>query len=221
LVGGGSPPTPGEVSLAHRGILFLDELPEFAPKVLDGLREPLENGEISISRAGHQRLFPADFQLVAAMNPCPCGFYGSSRCDCTPERVLRYQHRVSGPLLDRIDMQVQLGLPDSSSLLKGNSTNEESSQEAKQRVISARATQIERQGKINAKLTAEELKQFAPLNTESELLLSRAIDRFELSARGLHKVLRVARTIADLEKTEFSSAQIKQALSYREQKMLK
>lgn len=221
LVGGGSPPSPGEVSLAHKGVLFLDELPEFAPKVLEGLREPLENGEITISRAGHQSLFPADFQLIAAMNPCPCGFYGTSRCDCTPERVSRYQRRVSGPLLDRIDMQVQVELPDTAALLKGKASNEESSLEIKKRVIEARQLQMNRQGKINAKLSAKELAQVAPLDIESEKLLTQAMDKLDLSARGLHKVLRVARTIADLQKTEFNISHIKQALSFREQKMLK
>lgn len=221
LVGGGSPPSPGEVSLAHKGVLFLDELPEFAPKVLEGLREPLENGEITISRAGHQSLFPADFQLIAAMNPCPCGHYGSNRCDCSQERVARYQRRVSGPLLDRIDMQVQIELPDSSALLKGEASNEESSLEVKKRVIEARQLQIDRQGKINAKLSAKELAQITPLDIESEKLLTQAMDKLDLSARGLHKILRVARTIADLQKAEFNISHIKQALSFREQKMLK
>ncbi len=222
LVGGGSPPVPGEVSLAHKGLLFLDELPEFAPKVLEGLREPLENGEITISRASHQNLFPADFILVAAMNPCPCGFYGSPSCDCSREQVSRYQRRVSGPLLDRIDMQVSVELPTPGELIRTDSIQEgESSSEVKQRVVDARKRQFNRQGKINAKLSAKELANVAPLNAESELLLSRAMENMNLSARGLHKVLRVARSIADLENQEFSISQIKQALGFRERKISK
>lgn len=222
LVGGGSPPSPGEVSLAHNGILFLDELPEFSPKALEGLREPIENGEITISRAGHQTCFPADFQLIAAMNPCPCGYFGSRRCDCSPHQVKRYQGRVSGPLLDRIDMQVQVSPPDNSELIKADAkNNEENSAAVKQRVTDARQLQIDRQGKTNAKLNLEELTQFTPLTKESETLLQNAMEKLELSARGLHKVLRVARTIADLDQSDFGPTQIKQALSFREQKMLK
>lgn len=221
LVGGGSPPVPGEVSLAHKGLLFLDELPEFAPKVLEGLREPLENGEITISRASHQSLFPADFILVAAMNPCPCGFYGSPSCDCSTEQVNRYQRRVSGPLLDRIDMQVLVELPTPGELIRTQSTQGESSSEVKQRVIEARNRQLNRQGKINAHLSAEELSKVASLSNEAELLLSRAMENMDLSARGLHKVLRVARSIADLENQDFSIIHIKQALGFRERKISK
>jgi len=207
--------------MAHNGVLFLDELPEFGPKVLEGLREPLENGEISISRANHQSLFPAYFQLVAAMNPCPCGYFGSARCDCSPERVIRYQRRISGPLLDRIDMQIQVELPDPTSLLRAKPAAQESSSEVKQRVLEARYQQLNRQGKTNDKLNPEELTHFAPLTQESEALLRQAMEKLELSARGLHKVLRVARTIADLEKQEFGISHIKQALGFRERKMLR
>lgn len=215
---GGSPPAPGEVSLAHCGILFLDELPEFAPKVLEALREPLENGDITISRASQQSLFPAKFQLISAMNPCPCGYFGSNKCDCTSDRVSRYQRRVSGPLLDRIDMQVQVELPDNSLLLRSarvRDTKNESSAEVKARVITARKRQILRQGKINAHLGTQELDIYAPINPESEQLLSMAMERLNLSARGLHKVLRVALTIADLEDKNFATKHIKQSLSYR------
>ncbi|MBT5330878.1 MAG: ATP-binding protein [Porticoccaceae bacterium] len=181
------------------------------------------------------------------MNPCPCGYYGTRRCECSSEQVNRYQRRVSGPLLDRIDMQVQVNPPDNSALLRagrakvgrteagrteaerteaeqikaGQTNTEENSALVKQRVIAARKLQIERQGKINAKLNIEELSRFAPLSKESETLLKHAMEKLDLSARGLHKVLRVARTIADLERSDFGPAQIKQALSFREQKMLK
>ena len=219
LVGGGSPPTPGEVSLAHCGVLFLDELPEFSPKVLEALREPLENGEITISRASQQSTFPANFMLVSAMNPCPCGYYGNSRCNCTPDRVHKYQRRISGPLLDRIDMQVLVEAPDRSTLLqtnnKSNSAHGESSLQVKTRVIEARQRQIKRQGKTNANLSSAELETYAPLDNASKTLLTNAMERLQLSARGLHKVLRVALTIADLEGTECNQNHIKQALNYR------
>ena len=218
LVGGGSIPIPGEVSLAHKGVLFLDELPEFAPKVLEALREPLENGDITISRATKRCIFPADFQLIAAMNPCPCGYHGSSRCQCAAERVARYQGRVSGPLLDRIDMQVMLDATDPASLLaaKSKSLQGETSAQVKQRVVTARNRQLARQGKANASLSLPELEQYAVINTESQELLSSAMERLHLSARALHKVLRVALTISDLADENFATHHIRQALTYRD-----
>ena len=223
LVGGGSIPMPGEVSLAHKGVLFLDELPEFAPKVLEALREPLENGDITISRANKRSIFPASFQLIAAMNPCPCGYHGSNRCQCVSERVARYQNRVSGPLLDRIDMQVVLDVTDPASLLKSNSQasnshtlQSETSAQVKQRVVAARDRQLARQGKANANLTLPEIEKYAAIDIESQELLSSAMDQLRLSARALHKVLRVALTISDLAQEDFATRHIRQALTYRD-----
>jgi magnesium chelatase family protein len=215
MVGGGSNPKPGEISLAHGGVLFLDELPEFPRKVLEVLREPIESGAIHISRAQTQVSYPAQFQLVAAMNPCPCGFYGSQRCSCTPDQVKRYREKISGPLLDRIDLQVQVSAVSGKQLLTSEQHGE-SSATIKQRVIQARERQLERSGKINAHLSAQEVKQLCTLNTEQQQLMQQAIDKLGLSARGFHRVLKVARTIADLEgKQDLETGHISEALSYR------
>lgn len=217
LVGGGSNPRPGEISLAHRGVLFLDELPEYDRRVLEVLREPLESGHIMISRAARQAEFPAAFQLVAAMNPCPCGFAGdpSGRCTCTPDAVRRYRARISGPLLDRIDLQVPV--PRVALAELGNpSADGESSETVRTRVIAARARQLKRAGKPNAALGNREVLRDCALTTGDRNLLERALDKLGLSARAYHRILRVARTIADLDASEqIASAHLSEAIQYR------
>jgi magnesium chelatase family protein len=198
LVGGGSVPRPGEISLAHRGVLFLDELPEFQRRVLEVIREPLESGEVTVSRAGRQVTFPAAFQLVAAMNPCPCGYAGdvSGRCLCTPERIERYRATVSGPLLDRIDLHLEVTRePD---WLGAEDVARESSASVATRVAAARAFAAARQGHCNARLTPAGIKTHAALGPPARAMLTQAYDRLHLSPRGFHRLLRVARTIADL-----------------------
>lgn len=198
LVGGGNPPRPGEISLAHQGVLFLDELPEFDRKVLEALREPLETGSINIARAARHAVFPARFQLVAAMNPCPCGFRGdtSGRCRCTPDQVARYRSKLSGPFLDRVDLLVEVPLiaPEA---LQG-AADGETSASVRTRTSAAQARQRDRQGKVNALLTADEIDQHCPLDASGRALLNQVAHRFGFSARAIHRVVRVARSIADL-----------------------
>lgn len=217
LVGGGSQPRPGEISLAHHGVLFLDELPEFDRKVLEVLREPLESGHITISRAARQAEFPARFQLVAAMNPCPCGYFGhpSGRCHCTSEQVQRYRARISGPLLDRIDMHVDVpSLP--LSQLQKTSSQEESGNDVQYRVIIARQQQQKRSAKPNAQLSNQELEVVCQLDNMCRDLLESAIHRLGLSARAYHRILRLSRTIADLAgQDEISKAHLSEAIGYR------
>ena len=198
LVGGGSPPRPGEISLAHHGVLFLDELPEWDRRVLEVLREPLENGRITISRAARQAEFPARFQLISAMNPCPCGWAGdpSGRCRCSHDLMLRYRSRISGPLLDRIDLMIDVPRLDAATLRRGSQG--ESSATVRARVLAARRIQDAR-GAINARLGSAELRQHGALDDACETLLQRTIDRLQMSARSADRVLRVARTIADLD----------------------
>jgi len=218
LVGGGGNPRPGEISLAHNGALFLDELPEFDRKVLEVLREPLETGHITISRASRQADFPARFQLIAAMNPCPCGYLGdaSGRCHCTSEQVMRYRARVSGPLLDRIDMHLDVPRVPHEVLRKGSLHGEESSATIRARVEKARNIAVARGGKANAALTAKEVKQFCPLSEQSHQLLEQAMDKFGLSHRAYHRILKLARTIADLAHSEqIEMAHLSEAIGYR------
>lgn len=218
LVGGGSHPRPGEISLAHHGVLFLDELPEFERTVLEVLREPLESGTITISRAARQAEFPARFQLVAAMNPCPCGYLGdgSDRCRCTEERVRNYRARISGPLLDRIDLHVEVpAVP--RELLMGRAPREgDSSAVVRERVEQARARQQSRNGCANHALTSKEVEDYCRLDAESQRLLEQAMTRLGLSARAYHRVLKVALTIADLAGSDaVSSAHVAEAIQYR------
>jgi magnesium chelatase family protein len=216
LVGGGNLPRPGEISLAHHGVLFLDELPEFDRDVLEALREPIESGRVSIARAARQAQFPARFQLLAAMNPCPCGHCGSpgGRCRCTPERIARYRGRVSGPLADRIDIKLDVPAPREAELL-GN-TVAESTQVIRERVMRARAIQTGRQGKPNALLETREIDRHCGTDRDGDKLLRHALARLLLSARAYHRVLRVARSIADLVDSRMIAAEhIAEAIQYR------
>ncbi|MEW6562251.1 MAG: YifB family Mg chelatase-like AAA ATPase [Pseudomonadota bacterium] len=216
LVGGGSQPRPGEISMAQHGVLFLDELPEFDRKVLEVLREPLESGRITISRAARRADFPARFQLVAAMNPCPCGYLGhyNGKCRCTPDQVSRYRGKISGPLLDRIDIQIEVPAVPQDDLLK--QADGESSQTVRQRVEKARQRQIARQGKANAQLSVGEIDAHCAPGAQGEALLRQAITRLNLSARAYHRILKVARTIADLAgSSQIQSAHLAEAVQYR------
>ncbi|HEX4872733.1 MAG TPA: YifB family Mg chelatase-like AAA ATPase [Nevskiaceae bacterium] len=221
LVGGGPSPRPGEITLAHHGVLFLDELPEFSREVLEVLREPLESGQITISRAARQREFPARFQLVAAMNPCPCGYLGDSRqsCRCTPDQISRYRSRLSGPLLDRIDLHLSVPRVDSRQLTEASAPAGESSAQVRARVVAARERQRARNplGVCNAWLDLAGLQALAPLAPAAQTLATQALERLGLSARGYHRVLKLARTIADLAGEEIiGSAALAEALRLRE-----
>ena len=218
LVGGGPEPSPGEVSRAHNGVLFLDELPEFSRNVLEVLREPLEAGTITISRAARQADFPARFQLIAAMNPCPCGYLGDIRgeCGCSAERVANYRRKISGPLLDRIDLHVEVGRPPKE-LLHGTGPDGEKSAVITRRVVAARSRQIMRAGVCNARLQGKGLTRDCDLDAEGWQLLDSAAESFALSVRGYQRILRIARTIADLaEAQSITPPHIAEALSLRE-----
>jgi magnesium chelatase family protein len=216
LVGGGGNPRPGEISLAHHGVLFLDELPEFSRQVLEVLREPLETGRITISRAARQADFPARFQLIAAMNPCPCGYLGhpTQACRDTPDQIARYRARISGPLLDRIDIQISVPALTQDELMTASAG--ESSAAIRARVEAARARQLARQGKPNAALGTQEIDHFCKLDTAGENLLKQAITRLNLSARAYHRVLKLARSVADLAGSEaIAPAHLAEAIQYR------
>ncbi len=216
LVGGGSNPRPGEVSMALHGVLFLDELPEFERSVLEVLREPLESGRITISRAARRADFPAQFQLIAAMNPCPCGYHGhyNGKCHCTPDQISRYRSKISGPLLDRIDIQIEVPAVPQEDLL--GKVNGETSTELQARVEVARQRQLVRQEKSNALLSVTEIDELCKPDAQGEALLQQAISRLNLSARAYHRVLKVARTIADLEESKnIEVKQIAEAVQYR------
>jgi magnesium chelatase family protein len=216
LVGGGSDPRPGEISLAHHGVLFLDELPEFERKVLEMLREPLESGRVAISRAARQAEFPARFQLIAAMNPCPCGYLGhfAGRCRCTPDQVARYRCRISGPLMDRIDIHLEVPAVPQEDLLKHAAG--EASGAVRTRVAAAHRVQFDRQGKANSSLATREIDKWCSPDAAAEGLLRQAIARLNLSARAYHRVLKLARTIADLAGSGgIAIAHVAEAIQYR------
>lgn len=218
LVGGGSHPRPGEISLAHNGVLFLDELPEWNRHALEVLREPLESGTVTVSRAARSAEFPARFQMIAAMNPCPCGWAGDSsgRCRCSGEHIRRYRARISGPLLDRIDLHVQVPrLPPSD--LRGDGPAGECTAAVRARVQHARGIQQQRAGKPNAHLDQAETLRDCRLTVPDEALLIRAMERLQLSARSMHRILRVARSIADLAgSADIQTAHLSEAIGYRQ-----
>ncbi|PWK92345.1 magnesium chelatase family protein [Fulvimonas soli] len=219
LVGGGPQPRPGEISLAHNGVLFLDELPEFNRHVLEVLREPLESGRIVISRAARQATFPAQFQLVAAMNPCPCGYAGDGRqrCQCTPDQIQRYRARISGPLLDRIDLAVEVPRVPLAELAAPRGPHDEDSAIVRERVIRARQHGLMRAGRSNAEINTRELERDCALGPAERRWLEAALERLGLSARAYHRVLRVARSIADLDGGAplLDRAHLAEALQYR------
>jgi magnesium chelatase family protein len=218
LVGGGSHPRPGEISLAHHGVLFLDELPEFDRRVLEVLREPLESGRIVISRAANQAEFPAQFQLIAAMNPCPCGYLGDTdgRCHCTEDQVRRYRQKISGPLLDRIDIHIEVAKVAKEVFHQSQNTNIEDSRTVQRRVAGAYQLQLDRAGKSNHKLTNKEVNKHCKIDDAGSQLLDTAISRLGLSARAIHRILKVARTIADLaDAVSIDSTHLSEAISYR------
>ncbi|MBR4071278.1 MAG: YifB family Mg chelatase-like AAA ATPase, partial [Clostridia bacterium] len=210
LVGGGKNPTPGEISIAHNGVLFLDELPEFAKNVTESLRQPLEDGEVTITRTAGRMTFPSSFMLVCAMNPCKCGYYGSTQkaCTCKKTDIKKYLSKISGPLLDRIDIHVELPAIEFSQLT--STEKAESSAEIRERVVKAREFAKERFGengpKCNAEMTSSQIRKYCNIEPAAEMILKRAFESLAMSARGYDRVLRVARTIADLDNKESISA---------------
>ena len=215
LVGGGSNPRPGEISLAHQGVLFLDELPEFDRRVLEVLREPMESGRIMISRAARHTEFPAQFQLIAAMNPCPCGYLGdpSGRCHCNIDQIDRYRRKISGPLLDRIDMHVEVPRL---SLAELEGPEGESSTTVRARVTATRDRQIQRNHTLNSQLDIRQLDEVCDLQKADRELLQKAMEHLQLSARAYHRILKVARTIADLaDSLIIERAHLSEAINYR------
>ena len=219
VVGGGNPPKPGEISLAHHGVLFLDELPEFNRHVLETLREPLESGHICISRAAAQTEFPARFQLLAAMNPCPCGQWGNpdANCSCTPDRISRYLAKLSAPLLDRIDMHIIVQALPQSELVKPNTNPDQQSAVIREQVIRVQEIQVTRQNCINAHLSSKACEQICELGAPEQQFLSQAMTQLKLSARGFHRLLKVARTIADMnDSTRVCLNHLQQALSFKQ-----
>lgn len=216
MVGGGSNPRPGEISIAMHGVLFLDELPEFERHVLEVLREPLENGRITISRAARRADFRAQFQLLAAMNPCPCGYLGhyNGKCHCTPDQIARYRGKISGPLLDRIDIQIEVPAVPQETLLK--QADGETNSAIQARVNVARQRALARQNKPNAQLTVSEIDALCAPDAQGAALLQLAISRLNLSARAYHRILKVARTVADLAGSEnILASHIAEAVQYR------
>lgn len=220
LVGGGNRASPGEISLAHRGVLFLDEFTEFKPSALDALREPIENGEITVSRANYQVKFPARFQLVAAMNPCPCGNASDPRreCRCSSDRVARYLGKLSGPLLDRMDLLVELPSLTQAELLEQEQGDDDQRRwvEAAATIQRCRQAQMQRAGKLNNELNSDELVTYCGLSAPLRKLLATTMEQLGMSARAVHRVIKVARTIADYEESlEIGKTHLLEAISYR------
>jgi len=214
LVGGGSRPRPGEISLSHLGVLFLDELPEFSRHALEQLREPMEAGIVHISRAAQQVTYPARFQLIAAMNPCPCGYLGEERCQCTPDQIQRYRARISGPLLDRVDIHIEV--PAVSPEKLQSEPEGEATRELRERVASAREIQVQRQNCLNKDLNIRATDQYCALNAHAQSLLYRAMEQLGLSARAYHRIVRLARTIADIaECEEIETLHLSEAIQLR------
>jgi len=216
LVGGGSVPRPGEVPLAHHGVLFLDELPEFDRKVLEELREPLESGHITISRAARQADFPAKFQLITGMNPCPCGYFGhfNNKCRCTPDQIARYKAKISGPLLDRIDIHIQVPALKEDELTAAAVS--EDSTAIRKRVEQARARQLKRQNKANFALGTKYIEMVCQPDEAGLTLLKTAIIRLNLSARAYHRILKLARTVAGVAgDVDIQATYIAEAVQYR------
>ena len=221
LVGGGSQPRPGEISLAHNGVLFLDELTEFDRKTIEVLREPMETGQIHISRAARQASFPAAFQLVAAMNPCPGGCESIQACRCSHEQLARYKNKLSAPFLDRIDIQIELPRLENSELLKQKIQQQESSHTVRQRVSHARDLQMDRQGCLNGQMNNQQIEDICQLDDASRQLLAQAIDKLRLSARSYHRLLKLARSISDLnQQPQISIQAISEAIHYRRSPLL-
>ena len=219
LVGGGSHPRPGEISLAHNGVLFLDELPEHDRHVLEVLREPIESGIVRIARAARSVEFPARFQLIAAMNPCPCGYAGdpSGRCRCSPAQVRQYQSKISGPLLDRLDMHVIVPPLPRDVLLAGTDPDAETSAVVRARTLAARTRQQQRSGRTNSTLDNREVEKICATDESGRQLLEQAIERLGMSARAYHRVLKLARTIADLAGDDgICTAHLAEAIQYRQ-----
>jgi magnesium chelatase family protein len=216
LVGGGSVPRPGEISLAHHGVLFLDEMPEFSRRVLEVLRQPLEEGCVRIARAAKTALFPARFMLIGAMNPCPCGYFGdeSRPCRCTPVQAERYAARLSGPLRDRIDLAVGVSAVAARDLERP--AGGEPSDTIRHRVVEARRRQVGREGRLNAQLQGQALRAHVALDAAGRRLLTRALEKLTMTARGFDRLLRVSRTIADLAGSDVVSAEhLAEALQFR------
>ncbi|MFT7220190.1 MAG: magnesium chelatase family protein [Candidatus Azotimanducaceae bacterium] len=217
MVGGSNPPRPGEISLAHNGVLFLDELPEFPRHVLEVLREPLESGEIHISRANQQVRYPASFQLIAAMNPCPCGFFGDERhqCECSADRIHRYRSKLSGPLLDRIDIHIEVPPLPPGSLTRPPAVKQSDSN-VKQQINETRQLMLKRQGRVNARLDNAGIRQHCELIEADEIYLEQSVDQLGISTRGYFKILKIARTVADLAGADaITTSHLLEALNYR------
>ena len=217
MVGGSNPPKPGEISLAHNGVLFLDEVPEYSRQVLEVLREPLESGEIWISRAAQQIRYPAHFQLIAAMNPCPCGYFGDDtrQCDCSAQQIHRYRSRLSGPLLDRIDLHIEVP-PLPIGTLSDKATVEPKTCELKSTIANTRTLMLERQGVLNSKLDNQQIARHCPLSRGDTRILDDSVNQLGISARGYFKILKVARTIADLSGiNRIETPHLVEAIGYR------